>query len=208
MRKIHRLHEELHKIERDQSAIYLKYILKVFNFDRELSLTFLDMIEYGLGCCFDYFFTKLDSSRKAYLNYQHRMPEEIAYFLNKNIYSGRFRSSKSAINHGFEINLPNENFSKPNILRTSFISTSFCPNRNEVKIKKTHIKNELESKIALILLNIICNNFPLKTISNNLTLDSFTEENPFRIGIVTFYAYQSKTIRNNVRKLYFFEEKN
>ncbi len=126
MKNIRRYHEEFHNLEQDYSEKYLNKILSVFEYRKVESTSFIEMVESSLGSCFHYFWRRVDDSRKAYLPYQHRMPEEIATLLNEKIYDNKFSSSKDAKIHGFRIPLNTNDFVLSPKTPTIWIDTSRC----------------------------------------------------------------------------------
>ena len=85
---LRRYHEEEHVLEGGTSEPYLRQLVDFLKYDRKAIKSLLEMVEYALGSVFHYFHRRVDESRIVSLPVQHRMPLEIAEFLNTNIYQG------------------------------------------------------------------------------------------------------------------------
>ncbi|MBN1328672.1 MAG: AAA family ATPase [Candidatus Heimdallarchaeota archaeon] len=212
--RLTRLFEENHNLDRSNRLQFLDEIVEKLNRKRKAVRYLLEMMEYALGSCFHYFWRRVDESRKAYLPVQYRMPEEIAKFLSRNVYQNQeFLTSDLVKNNGFIIPLRNkENFSQKSINKPiTWISTSSLPNELRYekpfkKIKGMHY-NFYEIKIICEIIKNIRNSYPLqKRNGNRFNFKEINNENPFTIGVISFYSTQARKIWKELEKLDFLEK--
>ncbi len=191
--QLRRFHEELHALTAGQTENHWKKIVELLNYDKRAIQSVEEMVNLALGSCFHYFLQRVDESRNAKLVYQHRMPSILANFLDEVIYRGNLKTSTDAAAHGFV--LPRiKSLGIPQIKEPMvFISTENYPNPHESPGKWKGYRNSAEAdSIAEIISNII-------------TIDAeslgFNEENPMTIGVITYYADQSREINRQLRLL-------
>jgi superfamily I DNA and/or RNA helicase len=214
--RLTRFFEENHNLEETKiQERFLKEISKLLEGNRKQIRYLLDIVECALGSCFHYFWRRVDESRKAYLPVQYRMPIEIARFLQKTIYKGQtFKTAKKVKNNGFYITLNPDLFDDEKITNPfTWISPdkNYKSKRNEKSASKK-VKglwhNPLEANIIVNLLQDIINDYPLqKRPKNQFSFNEISNENPFTIGVITFYSRQAKEIRKRVSRLSNLEKK-
>ena len=193
---LRRYHEEEHVLEGGTSEPYLRQLVEFLKYDRKAINSLLEMVEYALGSVFHYFHRRVDESRIVSLPVQHRMPLEIAEFLNTNIYQGYFRTAYSSSIHGFEINLSPSFFSNYKLRNPFvFVSTSLTDSR-EKEFEEGQYYNPAEAQVIVELVKELVATYPYKLLrpQNTLKFTTYSSENPFEIGIITYYAKQAETI--------------
>ncbi len=188
---LRRFHEELHALSEGQTDQHWNKIVELLQYDKKAIQSVEEMVNLALGSCFHYFLQRLDDSRNAVLTYQHRMPSILANFLDENIYMGLLKTSTDAATHGFT--LPKvKSLGLPKITEPLvFVSTENYPNPHDSPGRWKGYRNSAEAdSIAEI-------------ISALITMDAeklgFTDENPMTIGVITYYADQSREINNQLR---------
>lgn len=191
--QLRRFHEELHALTAGQTESHWNKIVELLNYDKKAIESIEEMINLALGSCFHYFLQRVDESRNAKLIYQHRMPSILANFLDEIIYRGNLKTSTDAAGHGFV--LPRiKSLGIPQIKDPMvFISTENYPNPHESPGKWKGYRNSAEADTIA------------EIISNIITIDAeglgFSEENPMTIGVITYYADQSREINRQLRLL-------
>ena len=157
---LRRYHEEEHVLEGGTSEPYLRQLVDFLKYDRKAIKSLLEMVEYALGSVFHYFHRRVDESRIVSLPVQHRMPLEIAEFLNTNIYQGYFRTAYSSSIHGFEINLMPSAFSNHKLRNPfAFISTSTMDS-SEKEIDDGQFYNPAEAHAIVELIKELVISYP------------------------------------------------
>ena len=191
---LRRYHEELHALSEGQPKSHWQRVVELMDYNRKPIKSMQDMISLALGSCFHYFLTRIDETRNVHLNVQHRMPSVLANFLDETIYHGNLKTSDQAATHG--LTLPAvESLGLGEITGPlTFVSTEkIRPSYDTVAKKGVGYYNEAEAETIADL------------ISSLVTLDveklGYTEEEPMTIGVITYYANQSRTIINKLRSL-------
>ncbi|MDH5402005.1 MAG: AAA domain-containing protein, partial [Candidatus Heimdallarchaeota archaeon] len=188
---LRRYHEELHAMGEGDTEYHWKKILEIFNFEKKPIISVKDMIDFALGSCFHYFLQRVDETRNARLLVQHRMPEILADFLDKVIYKGGLKTSSSAQTHGFQLpafpTLGIPEISQPLV----FLSTENLKKNYETPGKYKGYHNVTEAIVIAELIDQLS--------SLNAKELGYSDDNPLTIGIITYYAGQSKIINKHLR---------
>lgn len=188
---LRRFHEELHALGEGQPEYHWNKIVELLVQDRKAIKSIEEMINLALGSCFHYFLQRIDQSRNVFLTVQHRMPSVLANFLDEVIYAGNLKTSDTAATHG--LTLPKiPDLGIPEISNPlTWITTHKSKNPNEGPGRRKGYNNVCE---ADAIADIIA------TLSG---LDAeglgYSEEEPMTIGVITYYADQSRTIVNKLR---------
>lgn len=190
---LRRYHEELHALEDGQVDFHWKRIVELFNSKRKHIKSVEEMINLALGSCFHYFLKQLDPSRNSRLLVQHRMPKLLAEFLDDEIYKGQLKTSKSAATHGLELpGIPSLGIKKITDPIT-FISTEMLNNHYETPGRYKGYYNTPEAEVIAEIVSIL----------TTLDVESlgYSDDNPMTIGIITYYAGQSREINRKLRTI-------
>ncbi len=191
---LRRYHEELHALSEGQPQIHWQRVVELMEYNRKPIKSMQDMISLALGSCFHYFLTRIDETRNVHLNVQHRMPSVLANFLDETIYQGNLKTSDQAATHGLALPAV-ESLGLGEITGPlTFVSTeNLRPSYDTVAKRGVGYYNEAEAETIADI------------ISSLVTLDAgalgYTEEEPMTIGVITYYANQSRVIVNKLRSL-------
>ncbi len=191
---LRRFHEELHALGEGETQFYWKKIIELLDYNKPTITSIEEMVNLALGSCFHYFLKNIDESRNAKLDVQHRMPEILANFLDQSIYLGDLKTSDTAARHGYE--LPSiRSLGLPKLKSPiTFVSTENYPNPNDSSGKWKGYRNQAEADaIAEIIVSLV----------TKLDVEKlgYTKENPMTIGVITYYADQSRAINQQLRLL-------
>lgn len=190
---LRRYHEEMHALSEGDPELHWQRIIELFNYDRKIIKSIEEMIKLALGSCFHYFLQQLDSSRNVYLSVQHRMPSILANFLDEAIYAGNLKTSTSAAEHGLLLPAIPELGLGAIDLPLAFLSTENYPRQFESEGRRKGYRNLAEAEAITDI------------IATLITMDArafgYTDENPMTIGVITYYADQSYTIRNKLSSI-------
>ncbi|MCH8905739.1 MAG: AAA family ATPase [Candidatus Heimdallarchaeota archaeon] len=190
---LRRFHEEFHAMGEGNSEVHWKRLIDVFNRSKKPIKGVEEMVNIALGSCFHYFLNRLDSSRNARLIVQHRMPTILADFLDVAIYKGNLKTSHSAATHGLVLpkitSLGLKSMSSP----MTFISTEQITGNSENPGRYKGFFNTCEAEVIAEL------------ISQLATMDvkkmGYTDAEPMTIGVITYYAGQSREINKHLRSV-------
>ncbi|MHA2028678.1 MAG: AAA domain-containing protein [Candidatus Kariarchaeaceae archaeon] len=188
---LRRYHEETHALSEGQVENHWKRIIELFKYSKKPIKSLEEMVNFALGSCFHYFLKQLDPSRNARLIVQHRMPSILANFIDKSIYKGLLKTSGSASTHGFTLpaieSIGIDEIDSP----MTFISTERIEGNEESPGKYKGYYNEKESEVIA------------EIVSELAQIDAeslgFSNNNPMTIGVITYYAGQSRQINRVLR---------
>ncbi len=191
--QLRRFHEELHALTEGETENHWDKIVNLLNYNKKAIQSVEEMVNLALGSCFHYFLQRVDQSRNAKLEYQHRMPAILANFLNETIYHGNLKTSDDAASHGFKLprvkSLGIKEITEPMV----FISTENYPNPHESPGKWKGYKNIAEADTIAEIVSAFTK-IDAKALG-------FSEEKPLTIGVITYYADQSREINRQLRLL-------
>jgi len=190
---LRRYHEEMHALGEGQPDYHWNRIVDLFEHERKPIISIKEMVNFALGSCFHYFLQRIDESRNGRLIVQHRMPSILADFLDEAIYKGNLGTSRSAMTHGLKLpavpSLGLDTISEPML----FLSTETLPSDAETpgKYKGYHNTPEAETIAELI------------AAFSQLDAEGlgYTDAEPLTIGVITYYAGQSREINNHLRNV-------
>ena len=190
---LRRYHEELHALGEGNPENHWQKIVEIMKYNRRPIKSIEEMVNLALGSCFHYFLQRVDETRNVYLKVQHRMPLLLSNFLNEVIYSGNLETSDTAAKHGLtlpkveKLKIGKQN--KPFV----FLSTEKYPYSNENRGKRKGYYNKVEANVIENLVESWS-----KIDAKKL---GYTEDNPMTIGVITYYADQSRVIMHRLRPL-------
>jgi superfamily I DNA and/or RNA helicase len=190
---LRRFHEEMHALGEGEPKPHWDRIINLFDMKRKPIISIQEMINFALGSCFHYFLQRIDESRNGRLDVQYRMPLILADFINESIYKGSLSTSNSAKSHGLELpaipNLGIKSIKDP----MTFISTESLPSDSETPGRYKGYYNSPEAGLIAEL------------ISSFSEIDAeklgYTDKTPLTIGVITYYAGQSREINKQLRKV-------
>ena len=190
---LRRFHEEMHALGEGEPKPHWDRIINLFDMKRKPIISIQEMINFALGSCFHYFLQRIDESRNGRLDVQYRMPLILADFINESIYKGSLSTSNSAKSHGLELpaipNLGIKSIKEP----MTFISTESLPSDSETPGRYKGYYNSPEAGLIAEL------------ISSFSEIDAeklgYTDKTPLTIGVITYYAGQSREINKQLRKV-------
>ena len=218
MERFRTIYEGTHFVQK-QSYIKREWdeICKLFDYDNKKILTFKQLVEI-LGSCYHYFYNRIyhvDNSRFQMLDYQYRMPPLLSEFISNTFYGGGLKYAESTSDHGLQIKT-NKILSKNS--NKSFPVFTFLSTANYDDVLKTDRRrsyssssfNPLESQLVIQVLKQIYETLKAEGINNcwkyNKVKDViYNEENPFTIGVISFYAAQFKDIIRRIKNLNFIQ---
>ena len=190
---LRRFHEELHALNEGDPDRHWARVIQLMDYNRKPIKSIEEMINLALGSCFHYFLRRVDNSRNVVLTVQHRMPSILANFLDDAIYSGKLKTSESAATHGLTLpkiaNLGVPEISEPLI----FLSTEMHSNPRETPGKRKGYYNTSEVESIKSVISSIA-----KIDAHKL---GYTENSPMTVGVITYYADQSRVIIHKLRQL-------
>ncbi|MHA2249173.1 MAG: AAA domain-containing protein [Candidatus Kariarchaeaceae archaeon] len=188
---LRRYHEELHALSEGQIGLHWKRLLELFEYSKRPIQSIEEMINFALGSCFHYFLKRVDRTRNARLIVQHRMPSILADFLDEAIYKGNLKTSDSAATHGLSLpavpSLGLNEFKSPLV----FLSTEKLNNRTETPGKYKGYYNTSEAEVIAELI--------AKFSMIDVSRFGYSHESPLTIGVITYYAGQSREINKHLR---------
>jgi DNA polymerase III delta prime subunit len=188
---LRRYHEELHAMGEGQIGSHWKRLIELFEGAKRPIKSIEEMINFALGSCFHYFLKRVDPTRNGHLIVQYRMPSILANFLDDAIYKGNLKTSHSASQHGLYLDgIPSlgiRNIESPMV----FISTEKLPNNAETPGKYKGFYNTIEAELIAELI--------AKFASIDAQALGYTESEPMTIGVITYYAGQSREINKHLR---------
>ncbi len=220
MTQFKRYYEEFHFIgkDSDRQNAYWQKICQWVNYNRQVLLKFRDFISI-LGSCYHYFFSKIENSRKRFLDYQYRMPELVNSFISTNFYQNKLKSAEVAKFHGFRFH-SNLLLEENNFLQDmAFISTSNLPSEERTDRSSrgsNSWSNEAEKTVVVRIINQIYQDFTNLGDVNKLwaredprdgSRSQFSLTNPLTIGVINFYSGQARIISNAMKELPFLTKK-
>ena len=190
---LRRFHEETHALTEGQTEFHWNKIVELFENSKRPIKGIEEMVNFALGSCFHYFLQRVDETRNARLIVQHRMPSILADFLDKEIYKGNLKTSQSASTHGLKLPpVPALNLSEmedPLI----FVSTERLSDNMETPGRYKGYHNTKEAEIISELVEGLSE-------LDEVTL-GYSEEHPMTIGVITYYAGQSREINRHLRSV-------
>lgn len=189
---LRRFHEEMHALSEGQPEYHWKRIVQLFDFDKRPIKSIEEMVNFALGSCFHYFLQRIDESRNGRLIVQHRMPSILANFLDEAIYKGQLKTSRSAATHGLTLpaipSLGLEKISSP----MTFLSTESLPVDEETPGKYKGYFNRPEAEVIAEMISVFASEIDAEALG-------YTMQNPMTIGVITYYAGQSREINRQLR---------
>jgi DNA polymerase III delta prime subunit len=188
---LRRFHEELHALSEGDPHFHWNKLVDLMNQDRKAIKSIEEMVNLALGSCFHYFLQRIDESRNVYLTVQHRMPSILANFLDESIYAGNLKTSDSAAQHGLKLPAIPDLGLKSITGPLAFVSTENCKNPHESPGRRKGYQNVCEAEA---IADIVAALTQLDT-----EILGYTEEEPLTIGVITYYADQSRTIVNKLK---------
>ncbi|MCE7734500.1 MAG: AAA family ATPase [Candidatus Heimdallarchaeota archaeon] len=190
---LRRFHEETHALSEGQVDHHWNRIIELFEYNKKPIKSLEEMVNFALGSCFHYFLKELDESRNGRLIVQHRMPSILANFIDKSIYKGLLKTSSSASTHGFTLpaipSLGMEEISSP----LTFISTERSEGHEESPGKYKGYFNTKEAEVIAELISELA--------KMDVASLGFSKSNPMTIGVITYYAGQSREINRVLRSV-------
>ncbi|KKN42096.1 hypothetical protein LCGC14_0716730 [marine sediment metagenome] len=212
------IYEGTHFIQK-QSYIKREWdeIYQLFNYDNKKILTFKQLVEI-LGSCYHYFYNRIynvDDSRFQMLDYQYRMPPLLSEFISDTFYVGGLKYAESTRDHGLQIktNKILSMFSNESFPVFTFLSTANYDDILKTDRRRRYSSssfNPLESQLVIQVLKQIYETINADGINNCWKYKKvkdviFNEENPFTIGVISFYAAQFKDIIRRIKNLNFIK---
>ncbi|OLS23458.1 MAG: ATP-dependent RecD-like DNA helicase [Candidatus Heimdallarchaeota archaeon LC_2] len=188
---LRRYHEETHALSEGQVEHHWNRIIELFEYAKKPIVSLEEMVNFALGSCFHYFLKQLDPSRNARLIVQHRMPSLLADFIDKSIYKGYLKTSVLAATHGF--NLPAIKSLRIDEINSpmAFISTERLSGNEESPGKYKGYFNTAESEVIAEIIS--------EFIKIDVKKLGYSKSNPMTIGVITYYAGQSREINRVFR---------
>ena len=188
---LRRYHEELHALSEGQVGSHWQRLIELFDSAKKPIKSIEEMINFALGSCFHYFLKRVDKSRNSRLIVQHRMPSILATFLDEAIYKGNLKTSNSAATHG--LTLPKISALGVKSISTplTFLSTEKLKVNIETPGKYKGYYNGPEAEIIAELI--------AELVSIDAEKLGYTKLNPLTIGVITYYAGQSREINRLLR---------
>ncbi|MHA2501530.1 MAG: AAA domain-containing protein [Candidatus Kariarchaeaceae archaeon] len=188
---LRRFHEEMHALKEGQPRSHWSRIVELFDNRRKPIISIEEMVNFALGSCFHYFLQRIDQSRNGRLLVQHRMPSILSNFLDEAIYKGQLKTSRSAMTHGLVLPaVPSIGLASIDQPMT-FVSTETLSTDQETPGKYKGYFNAPEAEtIAEII-----------AAFTQIDAESlgYSEAEPLTIGVITYYAGQSREINRHLR---------
>ncbi|MFV2014592.1 MAG: AAA domain-containing protein, partial [Candidatus Heimdallarchaeota archaeon] len=190
---LRRFHEETHALSEGQVEYHWSRIIELFDNNKKPIKSLEEMVNFALGSCFHYFLKQLDESRNGRLIVQHRMPSILADFIDKSIYKGFLKTSNSASTHGFILpaitSIGLKEIESPLI----FVSTERMQGHEETPGKYKGYYNTKESEVIAEIIS--------ELVKMDVASLGFSKSNPMTIGVITYYAGQSREINRTLRSV-------
>jgi superfamily I DNA and/or RNA helicase len=189
---LRRYHEEMHALGEGQPKYHWKRIVELFELDKRPIKSIEEMVNFALGSCFHYFLQRIDESRNGRLIVQHRMPSILANFLDEAIYNGNLKTSRSAATHGLTLPaVPSLGLGKISSPMT-FLSTESLPVDEETPGRYKGYFNRPEAEAIAEIISVFASEIDAEALG-------YTKQNPMTIGVITYYAGQSREINRQLR---------